>query len=105
MSLLDAKTHLFDGADYVPERDNGRLEGQRKKIFELMSDQQWRTLKDIQTKLGYPEASISAQLRHLRKARFGNHIVNRMYLGQGLYAYQLMPPRATRDLETEKSNG
>lgn len=92
MSVLE-NAHIFDGADYVPERDNGRLEGQRKKIFELMQDQEWRLLRDIAVATGYPEASISAQLRHLRKARFGNHIVNRKYLGQGLYAYQLMPAR------------
>ena len=39
---------------------------------------------------GDPEASVSAQLRHMRKERFGQHFVAREYLGNGLYSYALI---------------
>ena len=57
-----------------------------------MLDGRWRTLGDIATLTGYPEASISAQLRHLRKERFGRHRVEKRHAGNGLYEYRLLPP-------------
>jgi len=35
--------------------------------------------------------SITAQFRHLRKDRFGAHTVNRRYISDGLFEYQLIP--------------
>lgn len=81
--------HLFNGADYVPERDNARLINQHQTIFNLMKDGNWRTLSRISKVTGFPESSISAQIRHLRKARFGGHTVNRRHVKNGLYEYQL----------------
>jgi hypothetical protein len=80
----------FNGDDYVPPRDNPRLTVQYFRIFALMRDQRWRSLPAIEALTGDPPASISAQLRHMRKARFGGHTVNRRYLGDGLYEYQLV---------------
>ena len=80
---------MFDGADYIPIRDNARLTGQIKRIYSLMSDGKWRTLQEIEQETGDPQASISAQLRHLRKARFGGYTVGREHLGGGLYRYRL----------------
>lgn len=82
---------VFDGDDYKPERDNERLSKQYHKIFTLMSDSNWRTLKEIEAATGEPPASISSQLRHARKAKFGSHTVNKRYVGDGLYQYQLIP--------------
>jgi len=79
----------FDGADYIPERDNDRLGAQLKRIFDIVIDGQWRTLQDISELTGDPHASISAQLRHLRKPRFGSWNVERKYMGDGLYLYRL----------------
>ena len=79
----------FNGADYVPERDNDRLGAQLKRIFDIVIDGQWRTLQDISKLTGDPHASISAQLRHLRKPRFGSWNVERKYIGDGLYLYRL----------------
>lgn len=42
-----------------------------------MRDEHWRTLSEIAQVLGYPEASISAQLRHLRKPDFGSYLVDK----------------------------
>lgn len=80
----------FNGADYQPGRDNERLAGQLLRIFDCMKSGQWRTLPEIARLTGDPEASISAQLRHLRKPRFGAHTVNREYIADGLYRYQVI---------------
>lgn len=79
----------FDGADYVPPRDDQRLSSQYWRIWGLMRDGGWRSLAQIAQATGDPPASISAQLRHMRKPRFGGHTVNRRYLGDGYYEYQV----------------
>jgi hypothetical protein len=80
----------FDGADYVPERDDVRLTGQQARIWDLMCDGKWRTLQQISQVTGDPEASVSAQLRHFRKPRFGAHTIEREYVNRGLYLYRLI---------------
>lgn len=80
----------FDGSNYEHERDNERLTKQYLTIFNFMKDGKFRTLKEIESYVNYPQASISAQLRHMRKERFGAHTVNKNYLGNGLYQYQLL---------------
>ncbi len=53
----------------------------------------WWTLREISQHTGDPEASISARLRDLRKARFGAHTVNRRRRGdptKGVFEYQLL---------------
>ena len=88
----------FNGADYVPERDWDRLTTQIGRVFNCMKDKRWRTLKEIAESTGDPEASISAQLRHLRKDRFGGHAVNRKHMGSGLYRYQLVAKMTQPDM-------
>ena len=80
----------FNGSDYDPDRDDERLTGQILRVLECMKDGKWRTLDAIASITADPPASISAQLRHLRKPRFGGHTVNKDYLGEGLWAYQLV---------------
>lgn len=79
----------FNGDDYQPVRDNRRLTGQINRVYECMKDGRWRTLDEIAKATGDPHASISAQLRHLRKPRFGGHTVHKDYIDSGLYKYQL----------------
>ena len=84
----------FDGPGYDPEFDRERLTGQLRRIWDLMCDGSWRTLSEIARATGDPEASISAQLRHLRKDRFGAHEINRRRHGDwssGLWEYRLVP--------------
>jgi len=89
--IPNAQTPLrFDGPEYSPARDQVRLSGQIERVFNLMRDGKWRSLPDIAQRTGDPEASISAQLRHLRKARFGGHTVNRRHVANGLFQYQLI---------------
>jgi hypothetical protein len=84
----------FNGSDYDPKFDNERLTGQIKRVYNLMIDGKWRTLSEMEQALVKdPQASISAQLRHLRKKRFGSHIVNKRPRGDranGLFEYQLL---------------
>lgn len=80
----------FSGADFQPPRDGGRLAVQYVRIFALMRDGVWRTLDQIAQTTQDPPASVSAQLRNVRKGSFGRHTLNRRYIGQGLYEYQLV---------------
>jgi hypothetical protein len=80
----------FNGADYKPERDNPRLITQLERVYSAVSDSRWHTLEELETITGDPTPSISAQLRHLRKKRFGAHIIERRHVGNGLYEYRLV---------------
>ena len=86
---LDWDTVRFNGPNYDAKRDDARLPGQLQRVFKAMKDGEWRSLGDIEEVTGDPQASISAQLRHLRKPRFGGHEVDKKYLGNGLYHYKL----------------
>jgi len=78
------------GPAYAESLDGTRLNKQLVTIYEYMLDGAWHTLAEISS-LGYPEASVSAQLRHLRKPQFGGHqVIKRRHLsGNGLWEYQL----------------
>ena len=73
------KTARYEGP--VNAADCERLEGQTLRIYRLMIDGNWRTLEEIQRATGDPQASVSAQLRHLRKIRFGGNIVDKQRRG------------------------
>lgn len=87
--------YRFDGDDYVPPRDDPRLTSQHERLRSLMFDGDWRSLRQISEATGDPEASVSAQLRHLRKKRFGGYEVDRRHVGGGLYEYRVGPPAFT----------
>lgn len=82
----------FDGADYQRERDDPRLGPQIERVFGVMRDHHWHTLEEISEKTGDPTPSVSAQLRHLRKDRFGAHTIERRHVSHGLYQYRLPGP-------------
>lgn len=88
-SMRDFSDARFNGSDYKPQFDDKRLRGQIKRVY----DCEWRTLSEIEQATGDPAASISAQLRHLRKERYGSHTVNKRTRGDrasGLFEYQLL---------------
>ena len=87
---MDFTQVRFNGADYTPERDNQRLGKQLDRVVWAMQDEMWHTLAAVARMTGDPEASVSAQLRHLRKPRFGGHTVERRYVANGLYEYKLI---------------
>jgi len=88
LQLVYAKD--FEGPDYIPELDRKRLTGQIERVFNCMKDGTWRTLAEIETITGDPQASISAQLRHLRKERWGSHTIEKRRRGPGLFEYKLI---------------
>ena len=79
----------FDGVDYEPSRDRKRLTGQIERVYNYLKDGEYRTLDEIAYNAEAPHASCSAQLRNLRKARFGGHTVDRKHMGNGLYQYRV----------------
>jgi hypothetical protein len=84
-----AQSPRFDGDVYQHAMDFSRLKGQILRVYQLMQDGRWRTLDEIAKSTGDPVASVSSQLRHLRKPRFGAHVVNRRSREGALFEYQL----------------
>jgi len=92
----------FNGSDYNPALDNNRLSNQIGRIFTCMISGEYRTLSEIAEITNDHEASISAQLRHLRKPRFGGYIVEKRRRGvpsSGLFEYRLLKPEKNNQLE------
>lgn len=85
----------FEGPAYDPALDHARLTKQLGRVFNLMRDGVWRSLQDIASATGDPESSVSAQLRHLRKARFGSYTISkrRRVEGVGTWEYRLEAPK------------
>ena len=80
----------FDGQTYNRERDNERLSSQLNRVRDFMlSCNDWMTLRIISIYLEYPESSVSARLRDLRKEKFGGYNVQRRYVDNGLYEYKV----------------
>ncbi len=81
----------FDGPEITAE-DCARLGKQKDEIQQLMADCEWRTLAEIEKLTGFPQASVSAQLRHLRKKRFGSFVVERQRRTPGTWEYRVLEP-------------
>jgi hypothetical protein len=94
----------FNGEAYNQLLDHARLTKQHERIKSAMLDERWRTLDEIAQITGDPAASISAQLRHLRKPRFGSHVVEKRRRGDpslGLYEYRVLRPRTAPNFDQE----
>jgi len=94
---LFTNTLIFTGADYDEKRDCGRMTTQLERIVGIAKDEKWRTVERLALELRraypdtrFPEASISAQLRNLRK--IGYRVEARNALKDGLlYEYRVLP--------------
>ena len=83
---------LFSFGPTCEEVDAPRLLTQLEKIKAYLSTHQWYTLAEIEAYTGYGQASISSQLRHLRKAKFGSFTVTKRRRAGGrggTWEYQL----------------
>jgi hypothetical protein len=77
----------FDGFHYEPKKDRYRLIGQIEEIYKIMQKhstdmfgtEKWMTVGEISIHTEFREASISAQLRNLRKEKFGGHDIQGRY--------------------------
>ena len=65
-------------------------------VWRVMHDRGWWTLRNISKRTGYPEQSVSARIRDFRKERFGGHTVDRIYQGDGVFIYRLIPRRRNK---------
>ena len=80
----------FDGAHYEPTLDKERLTTQLKAIHDCLSWVTWATVDELHETTGFPHASISAQLRNMRKDRFGGlPVVGRYRDGTRTFEYKL----------------
>ena len=82
----------FDGSDYKSKHDKNRLKGQILRVFNAVKLGGWFTLDELHHITNDPHASISAQLRHLRKEKFGSYNIEKRPRGDrsnGLWEYRL----------------
>ena len=84
----------FSGSDYDKDLDFPRLKGQMLRIYACLLPGEWWTLREIEEETGDPQASISAQIRNLRKEKFGSHVVERRrnFFSAGTWEYQINDP-------------
>ena len=79
----------FDGSTYDAELDEVRLTKLMLRVYRSVKDGHWTTLSALSQATGGTEASVSARLRDLRKARFGAHSIDRRRVRGGLYEYRM----------------
>lgn len=82
----------FDGATYDALQDGPRLTTQLRQVRDFMLDGGWYALNIISSATGFPEASVSARLRDLRKAKHGGYQVQRRRVQEcrGLFEYRVV---------------
>lgn len=80
------------GPAFCEVLDGDRLRGQIAMIYRLMKDGQWRTLDEIALETGAPQASISSDLRHLRKPKFGAYQVEKRRRTKATFEYRVLLP-------------
>jgi hypothetical protein len=100
-------SQVFAGPTYRPSLDRARLAVQIERIRRYMLGVEWRTLREIKDALEaiyaptvFPESSISAQGRHLRKRPYSYRWMKRRRAG-GLWEYKLLPPDRADVSETK----
>jgi hypothetical protein len=91
--ICEGRLERFDGPDVSPV-DRIRLATAMDRVYELMKDGRWRTLKEIAQACRVSEAGASARLRDLRKDRFRllykNREVSRQRVSGGLWQYKVV---------------
>jgi hypothetical protein len=107
---VNSKGKIFDGAAYEPSRDRVRLALQVERVRVFMLGGEWHTLREIKTALEdlyvpavFPESSISAQLRNLRKPGYSYRLLKRRRVGvhgpgAGIWEYRLLLPELRQQL-------
>jgi len=64
------------------------------RVYAALQGGHWLTLPELHELTGDPVASISSQIRHLRKSEHGSHVIRKRRRGEtrrGLYEYKLFP--------------
>ncbi len=89
-----SRSDHFDGADYDRDLDELRLTGQLFEVWKVatnrISNGGWFTVDYIVQRTGFPANSVQAQLRNLRKPRYGAYLVERRRVTEsGLSEYRV----------------
>jgi len=106
------------GAAYVPSLDKARLSLQIERVRLYLLRGEWKTLREMKAALEaiyapahFPEASLSAQLRNLRKEPYRLRVERRRRdgvhgAGAGIWEYRLSgsEPQPQLGLFVEKKN-
>jgi hypothetical protein len=94
----------FCGAAYEPKLDRARLGLQIERVRAHMLSVEWITLRELKLALErkfapalFPESSLSAQLRNLRKPEYSYRLLKRRRAGAhgpgaGIFEYRLLRP-------------
>ena len=61
----------------LTKQEKVRLIPQRERVLAYMLDGQWHTLYEVAQSLDYPDASVSARFRDLRKDQYGGYTVDK----------------------------
>lgn len=77
-------------ATYSPKYDRKRLSAQYKRVFGVMEDGCWRTLREIEDVTSDPQASISARLREIRHNGYTVDRRRRGEIERGLHEYRVI---------------
>lgn len=94
--LCELKPPPFDGRTYDAKLDGPRLRFQLERVREYMLAifPTWKSLAEISAELAklypntrFPEGSVSARLRDLKKEKFGRYIVNKKRRTTGQWEY------------------
>lgn len=82
----------FGGETFEEPDDGKRLRRQLNAVRTYMEVGWWRTLREVANAVGAPEASVSARLRDLRKAKHGGYTIERRRVpgGNGLHEYRMV---------------
>jgi hypothetical protein len=82
----------FDGGTYSERLDRVRLLSQLDYVRDFLLQHGWVTLYLISQELEYPESSVSARIRDLRKEKFGGFKVVRRRKSEGTFEYKIELP-------------
>jgi hypothetical protein len=105
----------FSGAAYEPKLDRARLVLQIERVRVQMLSVEWITLRELKLALEkkfapalFPESSLSAQLRNLRKSEYSYRLLKRRRAGvrgpgAGIFEYLLRPPATAQTENAETS--
>jgi hypothetical protein len=90
----------MEGTGYEAKYDEQRITSQRDTVKQVLllaaHHDAWMTLGELARKTKYPEASISARIRDMRKPRYGGYTVEKRRVGnpaRGLWEYRLTLPQ------------
>jgi hypothetical protein len=108
MRASSDSTPTFRGAAYAPNLDKARLTLQIERIRGWALARDWFTLREARVDLErlyaptiFPESSLSAQLRNLKKFPLSYRLLKRRRARGPVWEYKVLPPAQIESAKTE----